>query len=292
LPWRPTSTRAGAEAGQFAGAKLTEEDPCFVVEHNQELNETVIRGLGEMHLRVMLERMKQRYNVEVETRNPRIAYRETITRQAEGHYRHKKQTGGAGQFGEVFMRVRPLGRGEGFQFRSEVVGGAIPSNLIPAVEKGVRQLLDEGAIAGFPLQDVEAVVYDGKHHPVDSKEVAFVIAGRRAFLDAVKNAGPQVLEPIVELEVTVPDSAMGDVTGTLAAKRARIQGTDSVHGGMTNISAAVPLSALSEFPTELKSLTGGEGRYTMSFSHYEAVPANVQAELIKGFESNGSGDES
>ncbi|NEZ03887.1 elongation factor G [Wenzhouxiangella sp. XN201] len=286
------TTRGNEQKLASSLARLAEEDPCFIVEHNQELNETVIRGLGEMHLRVMLERMKQRYNVEVETRNPRIAYRETITRPGEGHYRHKKQTGGAGQFGEVFMRVRPLGRGEGFQFRSEVVGGAIPTNLIPAVEKGVRQLLDEGAIAGFPLQDVEAVVYDGKHHPVDSKEVAFVIAGRRAFLDAVKNAGPQVLEPIVELEVAVPDSAMGDVTGTLAAKRARIQGTDSVHGGMTNISAAVPLSALSEFPTELKSLTGGEGRYTMSFSHYEAVPANVQAELVKGFESNGSGDES
>jgi len=266
-------------------ARLAEEDPCFVVEHNQELNETVIRGLGEMHLRVMLERMRQRYNVEVDTRNPRIAYRETITRTAEGHYRHKKQTGGAGQFGEVFMRVRPLGRGEGFVFRSEVVGGAIPSNLIPAVEKGVRQLLDEGAVAGFPLQDVEAVVYDGKHHPVDSKEVAFVIAGRKGFMDAVRNAGPQVLEPVVELEVTVPDEAMGDVTGSLAAKRARIQGTDSLRGGFTTVSAAVPLSALADFPTELKSLTGGEGRYTMSFSHYEAVPASVQSELVSAWES-------
>lgn len=272
-------------------ARLAEEDPCFLVEHNQELNETVIRGLGEMHLRVMLERMNQRYNVDVETRNPRIAYRETITRPAEGHYRHKKQTGGAGQFGEVFMRVRPLGRGEGFVFRSEVVGGAIPSSLIPAVEKGVRQLLEEGAIAGFPLQDVEAVVYDGKHHPVDSKEVAFVIAGRKAFLDAVRSAGPQVLEPVVELEVTVPDGSMGDVTGSLASKRARIQGTDSLRGGMTSVSAAVPLSVLADFPTELKSLTGGEGRYTMSFSHYEAVPAAEQSELIKAFEANVSDDD-
>lgn len=271
-------------------ARLAEEDPCFVVEHNQELNETVVRGLGEMHLRVMLELLKQRYGVEVDTRNPRIAYRETITRPAEGHYRHKKQTGGAGQFGEVFMRVRPLGRGEGFRFRSEVVGGAIPGNLIPAVEKGVRQLLNEGAVAGFPLQDVEAVVYDGKHHSVDSKEVAFVIAGRRAFLDAIRQAGAQILEPIVDLEVSVPDAAMGDVTGTLASKRARIQGTDSRRGGVTTISAAVPLSSLSDFPTELKSLTGGEGRYTMSFSHYDAVPANEQAELIKSFDSN-SGDD-
>lgn len=272
-------------------SRLAEEDPCFVVEHNQELNETVVRGLGEMHLRVMLERMRQRYNVEVETRNPRIAYRETVTRPAEGHHRHKKQSGGAGQFGEVFMRVRPLGRGEGFVFRSEVVGGAIPTNLVPAVEKGVRQLLDEGAIAGFPLQDVEAVVYDGKHHPVDSKEVAFVIAGRKAFLDAVRNAGPQVLEPLVELEVTVPDACMGDVTGSLASKRARIQGTDSLRGGMTTVSASVPLSALTEFPTELKSLTAGEGRYTMSFSHYEAVPVGEQAELIKAYEAHSSDDD-
>ncbi len=270
-------------------SRLAEEDPCFIVEHNQELNEIVIRGLGDMHLRVMLERLKQRYSIEVNTRNPRVAYRETITRPAEGHYRHKKQTGGAGQFGEVFMRVRPLGRGEGFVFRSEVVGGAIPTNLIPAVEKGVRQLLDEGAIAGFPIQDVEAVVYDGKHHPVDSKEVAFVIAGRRAFLDAVRNAGPQVLEPVVELEVTVPDDTMGDVTGALAAKRARIQGTDNPRGRFTTISAAVPLGVLSEFPIELKSMTAGEGRYTMTFSHYEAVPAGEQQELVKRFESGDSG---
>jgi elongation factor G len=271
-------------------ARLAEEDPCFVVEHNQELNETVIRGLGEMHLRVMLETLEQRYNIDVDTRTPRIAYRETITRPAEGHYRHKKQTGGAGQFGEVFMRVRPLGRGEGFVFRSEVVGGAIPSNLIPAVEKGVRQLLDEGAIAGFPLQDIEAVVYDGKHHAVDSKEVAFVIAGRRAFLDAIEQAAPQILEPVVELEVTVPDAAMGDVTGSLASKRARIQGTDSARGGMTTVSAAVPLSSLSDFPTELKSLTGGEGRYTLAFSHYDAVPSGEQAALVKDFQGHDSDD--
>ncbi|TVR97288.1 MAG: elongation factor G [Wenzhouxiangellaceae bacterium] len=277
-------TRGQEQKLASALSRLAEEDPCFHIEHNQELNETVIRGLGEMHLRIMLERMKGRYNVEVETRPPRIAYRETITRAAEGHHRHKKQTGGAGQFGEVFLRVRPLGRGEGFSFKSEVVGGAIPSNLIPAVEKGVRQVLDEGAIAGYPLQDIEVTVYDGKHHPVDSKEIAFVLAGRKAFLDAIDNAGPQLLEPVVELEVAVPDLAMGDVTGTLAAKRARIQGTDSLRGGMTSIQAAVPLSVLTEFPTELKSLTGGEGRYTLTFSHYESVPVTVQKEMVEAFQ--------
>ena len=271
--------------------RLSEEDPCFQIEHNQELNETVARGLGEMHLRVMLERLKTRYGVEVETRPPRVAYRETITRKAEGHHRHKKQTGGAGQFGEVFLRIAPLGRGEGFVFRSEVVGGAIPTSLIPAVEKGVRQLLDEGAIAGFPLQDVEVVVYDGKFHAVDSKEIAFVVAGRKAFLDAIANAGPQILEPIVELEVTVPDTVMGDVTGSLASKRARIQGTESHRGTTTTIKAAVPLSVLSGFPTELKSLTAGEGRYTMSFSHYEAVPSEIQKELVDAHRPSRSEDD-
>ena len=162
--------------------RLTEEDPCFIVEHNQELNETVIRGLGELHMRVMLQRMSSRYRVEVDTRPPRIAYRETVTRSADGHYRHKKQTGGAGQFGEVFLRIRPLGRGEGFEFINKVVGGSIPTNLIPAVEKGIRQIIAEGAIAGYQLQDVEVTVDDGKFHPVDSKEIAFVIAGKNAFL--------------------------------------------------------------------------------------------------------------
>jgi elongation factor G len=171
--------------------RLSEEDPCFVVEHNQELNETVVRGLGELHMRVMLKRMKDRYNVEVDTRPPRIAYRETVTRPAEGHYRHKKQTGGAGQFGEVYLRIRPLARGDGFEFKNAVVGGSIPTSLIPAVEKGIRQIVDEGAIAGYQLQDVEVTVYDGKHHPVDSKEIAFVIAARHAFLDAIRN-GPRI----------------------------------------------------------------------------------------------------
>ena len=260
--------------------KLGEEDPCFVVEHNQELNETVIRGLGEHHMRVMLERMKSRYHVEVDTRPPRIAYRETITREAEGHYRHKKQTGGAGQFGEVFLRVRPRARGEGFEFINKVVGGAIPTSLIPAVEKGVRQILDEGAIAGYQMQDMEVEVYDGKYHPVDSKEIAFVIAARHAFLDAIKNAGPQILEPIVSVDVTVPDSVMGDVTGNLAGRRARISGTESLSGGMVTVKADMPLSALSDYHTELKSMSQGQGTFTMEFSHYDPVPHQVQQELV------------
>jgi len=224
-------------------SRLIEEDPCFVVEHNQELNETVIRGLGELHMRVMLQRMNSRYHVEVNTRPPRIAYRETVTRPAEGHYRHKKQTGGAGQFGEVFLRLRPLARGDGFKFINKVVGGAIPTNLIPAVEKGIRQIITEGAIAGYQMQDMEVTVYDGKFHPVDSKEIAFVIAGRNAFLDAIHNAGPQILEPIVSVDVTVSDADMGDVTGNLAGRRARISGTESLSGNQVTIKADMPLSS-------------------------------------------------
>jgi elongation factor G len=259
--------------------KLTEEDPCFVVEHNQELNETVIRGLGEHHMRIMLQRMSSRYNVEVDTRPPRIAYRETITRPAEGHYRHKKQTGGAGQFGEVFLRVRPKARGEGFEFINKVVGGSIPTSLIPAVEKGIRQIMDEGAIAGYQMQDMEVEVYDGKYHPVDSKEIAFVIAARNAFLDAIHHAGPQILEPIVTVEVTVPDSVMGDVTGNLAGRRARISGTESLSGGQVTVKADMPFSALSDYHTELKSMTQGQGNFTMEFSHYDPVPHAVQQQL-------------
>lgn len=262
-------------------SRLTEEDPCFVVEHNQELNETIIRGLGELHMRVMLQRITSRYHVEVETRTPRIAYRETVTRSAEGHYRHKKQTGGAGQFGEVFLRLRPLARGDGFKFINKVVGGAIPTNLIPAVEKGIRQIIIEGAIAGYQMQDMEVTVYDGKFHPVDSKEIAFVIAGRNAFLDAIHNAGPQILEPIVSVDVTVSDADMGDVTGNLAGRRARISGTENLSGNQVTIKADMPLSSLSDYHTDLKSMTQGQGSYTMEFSHYDPVPHTVQRELEK-----------
>ena len=254
-----------------------------MIEQNQELNETVMRGLGELHMRVMLERMKEKYHVEVNTRPPRIAYRETITRPAEGHYRHKKQTGGAGQFGEVFLRVSPKGRGEGFEFISKVVGGVIPTSLIPAVEKGIRQIVKEGAVAGYTLQDIEVQVYDGKHHPVDSKEIAFVIAARNAFLDAIHNAGPQILEPIVHVDVTVPEAVMGDITGNLAGRRARISGTESLRGGLVTVKADIPLSSLSDYHTELKSLTQGQGTFTMEFSHYDPVPHSVQQELQKAF---------
>ena len=283
-----TKTRGQEQKLSQALHKISEEDPCFTVEHNQELNETVMRGLGELHMRVILERMKEKYHVEVDTRPPRIAYRETVTRAAEGHYRHKKQTGGAGQFGEVFLRIRPRGRGDGFEFINKVVGGAIPTSLIPAVEKGIRQILAEGGVAGYQLQDLEVEVYDGKFHPVDSKEIAFVIAARNAFLDAIHNAGPQILEPIVSIDVTVPDAVMGDITGNLAGRRARISGTESLRGGLVTVKADIPLSSLSDYHTELKSLTQGQGSFTMEFSHYDPVPRDVQQDLEKAYKPRDS----
>ena len=263
--------------------KLAEEDPAFAVEHQAELNETVIRGLSDLHLRIMLERLKQRFGVEVNTHPPRIAYRETVGAKAEGHHRHKKQTGGAGQFGEVFLRIEPLPRGGGFEFLDEVKGGTIPGQFMPAVEKGVRQVLAGGAVSGHPLQDVRVIVYDGKHHPVDSKEVAFVAAGKKAFLDAIAKARPQVLEPIVELEVRAPEQHMGDISGGLSAKRARISGTDSERGGEIVVRAQVPLSELEGYAAELKSVTAGRGRYALDFSHYEPVPAQVQQRLVESW---------
>lgn len=263
--------------------KLSEEDPCFHVEHEVETNETVVRGLSDLHLRIHLQRLKDRYGVDVTSRPPRIGYRETVGANAEGHHRHKKQTGGAGQFGEVFLRIEPLPRGGGFEFLDEVKGGTIPGQFMPAVEKGVRQVLASGAVAGYPMQDVRVIVYDGKHHAVDSKEVAFVAAGKKAFLDAIAKARPQVLEPIVDLEVAAPESHMGDISGGLSSKRARINGTDSVRGGEILVKAQVPLSELEGYAAELKSVTAGRGRYSLDFSHYEPVPAQVQATLIDAY---------
>jgi elongation factor G len=247
------------------------------------LNETVLYGMGDLHLRVMLERMTERYGVHVKTHPPSIPYRETITRKADGHCRHKKQTGGAGQFGEVYLRIEALQRGGGFEFVDEVRGGTIPGQFIPAVEKGVRQVLTEGAIAGYPLHDVRVIVYDGKHHPVDSKEVAFVSAGRKAFIDAIQKASPIVLEPIVRVEITSPSTSMGDITGDLATKRARISGNNSLPGGRVSINALVPLAELNGYQSRLKSLTGGEGTFTMDLSHYDPVPMKKQQELAEAF---------
>ncbi|MDZ7622643.1 MAG: elongation factor G [Candidatus Competibacteraceae bacterium] len=259
--------------------KLLEEDPCLSLEHNAHTKQTVLRGLSDLHLRITLEKMQQRYNLQVETQPPKIAYKETVSQNAEGHHRHKKQTGGAGQFGEVFMRIEPLPRDAGFEFVSAVVGGTIPTSFLPAVEKGVREALQEGAVAGYPMQDVRAVAYDGKYHPVDSKEIAFVTAGREAFLNAVSKAKPMVLEPIVNLEVRTPADCVGAITGDLSSRRGRIAGTDAGPRGMSIINAQVPLAELEGYESQLKSMTGGHGSYNIELSHYDPVPVDLQQKL-------------
>ncbi len=190
----------------------------------------------------------------------------------------------------MFLRIEPLARGEGFEFVDEVKGGTIPGQFLPAVEKGVRQALDSGAVAGYPLQDVRVIVYDGKHHPVDSKEVAFVAAGKRAFLDAVAKARPIILEPLVNLDVTAPEAHVGDITGGLAGKRARINGTDAARGGELVIKAQVPLAEISDYANELKAITAGRGRYSIEFSHYESVPPNVQRQLTEAYKPKAEED--
>jgi elongation factor G len=263
--------------------KLVDEDPCLKVEHVGVTNETVVYGLGELHLRTLLERMNEVYKCEVNTRPPRIAYRETVTIGAEGHHRHKKQSGGAGQFGEVFLRIEPLARGAGFEFVDQVKGGTIPTQFIPAVEKGIRQVLDSGVIAGYPVKDVRVIVYDGKSHSVDSKDIAFATAGRKAFIDAVKKAQPIVLEPIVKVLITAPDSSMGDITGDLSAKRGQVNGTHALPGGGMSVSGQVPLSELANYQARLNGMTGGQGRYTIELSHYEAVPPSAQTALMSQY---------
>ncbi|HMN77897.1 MAG TPA: elongation factor G [Burkholderiaceae bacterium] len=265
--------------------KLVDEDPCLKVEHIVVTNETVIYGLGELHLRMLLERLTEVYKCEVDTRPPRIAYRETISAPAEGHHRHKKQTGGAGQFGEVYLRIEPLPRGAGFEFLDQVKGGTIPGQFIPAVEKGVRLALETGVIAGFPVKDVRVVVYDGKHHSVDSKEIAFVTAGRKAFIDAVKKAGPIVLEPIANIEITAPEAAIGDITGDLSAKRGLVSGTRTAQPGSLTVLGQAPQSELNGYQSRLNAMTSGQGRYSLSLSHYQAVPPNVQQQLVGQYQA-------
>lgn len=265
-------------------AKLAMEDPTFVVERHPSSNETVIRGLGDMHLKAKLARMAGQYKLEVDTRPPRIAYRETIAAPAEAAYRHKKQSGGAGQFGEVHLRVEPLARGAGFVFVDAVKGGVIPGVFMPAVEKGVRQALAGGVVAGYPVEDVKVTVFDGKTHAVDGKEVAFTIAGRKAVVEAIRNARPSVLEPIVSIEIVAPEAAIGDLTGDLAGRRGHITGTDGRAHGFAAITGEVPLAELDDYQSRLKSLTGGRGRYVIDFARYAAVPPNVQQQLASRFQ--------
>ncbi|MEM8757347.1 MAG: elongation factor G [Planctomycetota bacterium] len=285
------------DESKFAPAthKLMEEDPCLVIERVDATGETVMRGLGELHLRVVEEKLKDQYGIEIATAPPRIAYKETITAGAEATHRHKKQSGGSGEFGEVHLRVAPLpidpelGDEPTFEFVNATVGGSIPRQYMPAIEKGIREVLKHGAVAGYPMTGVRVEVFDGKHHAVDSKEVAFLKAGKRAFINAVEKAKPALLEPFVHLEVTAPSDATGDIAGDLSTKRGRVQDTEMVGSDLVIVKAEAPLSELHGYSTALKSITGGSGSYTMDFSHTEQTPPNVQQTIMAAF--GGHGDE-
>ena len=269
-------------------AKLAAEDPCLRVERAADTDETIVYGLGELHLRVMLERLRETYHVEVDTAPPRIAYRETITGAAQAQYRHKKQSGGAGQFGEVHLQIEPLPRGAGFEFVDKVKGGAIPGVFIPAVEKGIRAAMDAGVISGHPVVDVRVTVLDGKHHSVDSKEIAFVTAGKKAFIAAMREAGPIVLEPIAAIDIHAPEAVLGDITGDLTSRRGLVHDTSGAGDGWTAATHRVvrgqaPLSELMSYQLRLNALTSGAGSYTLALSHYEPVPPAVQKALVAGF---------
>ena len=276
------ATRGDEQKISTALEKLCEEDPCFKVSRDMQTKELVASGLGDLHLRIVLEKMKNRYKLSITTKEPKIPYRETITAKAEGHYRHKKQTGGAGQFGEVYLRIEPAERNSDppLQFSWDIFGASIPGQYEPAVAKGINEVMQNGVVAGFPLQDISVSVYDGKHHPVDSKEVAFRAAGKGAFTDAVQKAKPVLLEPIVNIEVTVPAENMGDIAGDLASKRGRVLGQDMLAGNFIIIKAQVPLAEVTQYNSQLKSVTGGRGSYSMSLSHYEIVPPNVQQQIV------------
>jgi elongation factor G len=262
--------------------RLREEDPCFHTTRDLQTKELVAQGLGDLHLRVMIEKMGNRFKLSVNTKEPKIPYKETITAKAEGHYRHKKQTGGAGQFGEVFLNVEPADRGSDppLQFSWDIYGGSIPGQFEPAVYKGINDVMQSGPIAGFPMQDIKVSITDGKYHPVDSKEVAFRTAGKGAFIDAVKKAKPALLEPIVNIEITIPAENVGDIAGDLSSKRGRVVGQEMLPGNFIIIKAQVPLAEVSQYTSQLKSVTGGRGSYTMSLSHYEPVPPNVQQQIV------------
>ncbi|MBX3381593.1 MAG: elongation factor G [Phycisphaeraceae bacterium] len=268
-----------------ASHKMMAEDPSLKIERISATNQTVMRGLGELHLRIVIEKFKKQANIELVTSPPKVAYKETITSKADGHHRHRKQTGGSGQFGEVYLRIEPLPADHptGFEFASEVVGGTVPRQYWPAVEKGVKQIIDSGAFAGYPMQGIRVALYDGKYHDVDSKEIAFITAGKKAFIEAVAKAKPKLLEPYVMVEVTAPSRYMGDIAGHLSTKRGRVQDSQIQTGDTCLVRAVAPLGELANYANELKSMTGGAGSFSMDYSHDEQTPPQVQAAVVAAF---------
>ncbi len=259
--------------------RITEEDPTLSNRYETATRQTLLEGMGETHVNIAVRRMANRFGLNVDTATPKVPMLETVSKTASAQYRHKKQSGGAGQFGEVHMRLEPLERGEGFEYKSEIFGGSISQSFLPSIEKGIKQVLNQGVLAGYPVVDVRAVVFDGKEHPVDSKDIAFQIAGREAFKLAFMQAGAILLEPIMDMAITVPEEYTGDVAGDLSTKRARMSGMEQVRGN-TTITAQAPLAEVQRYATELRSISQGRGVYTMSLSHYEPVPNHIVGDII------------
>ncbi len=274
----PATKADSAKMGQGLQA-LAEENPTLQIEYVQATKQNILQGMGDTHVDVAIRSLDSKFGVKVETAMPRVPYQETVTRSASAHYRHKKQTGGAGQFADVELRVEPQDRGDGFAYDSEVFGGSIPSVFIPSIEKGIRQILDQGVIAGFPIVDVKAIVFDGKHHPVDSKDIAFQTAGREVFKIAMQEARPVLLEPIYTMRVTVPDEFMGDVMGDLNNRRGRVLGMEN-RNNRAIINAEIPLAEILRYGTDLRSMTQGRGIYTIEFGRYEPVPSHLADQVI------------
>jgi elongation factor G len=261
--------------------KLLEADSTLALERNPDTHETVLWGMGHVHLEIAIQALQERYGVEIETRTPAISYRETIEGRGDARYRHKKQSGGAGQFAEVALRVEPLARGEGFDFVWDVSGGSIPTQFQTSCEKGVRQAMDHGVLGGFPVVDVRVAVYDGKDHPVDSKDIAFQVAASMAFKEALRLARPALLEPVALVKVRVPDRFTGDVISDLNTRRGRILGMDS-EGSVSVVSAHVPVAEIQMYSPELRSLTGGRGAFSRKLDHYAPVPAHLAQRILTG----------
>ena len=276
-------TKADQEKMSISLKKLSDEDPTFRIKGDEETLETIISGMGELHLEIIVDRLKREFGVGVNVGRPQVAYKETINDKAQAEGKYVRQSGGRGQYGHVWMRVETQERGKGFEFENEIKGGAVPNEFIPAIEKGVREVIDKGVIGGFPLVDFKATVYDGSYHEVDSSEMAFKIAASMALQEAIKRAKPVILEPVMKVEVTIPDKFMGEVTGDINSRRGQIeQLSDRSPLNLKVIDAKVPLAEMFGYATTIRSLTEGRGTFTMEFSHYAEVPNNIAAQIIEG----------
>jgi elongation factor G len=283
-------TKTDLDKMSVALARLVEEDPTLRVYREPDTGETVMSGMGDSHVDIAVRRLKQKFGVDLLISQPKIPYKETITKTVQVQGRHKKQTGGRGQFGDTWIRFEPLPRGTGFEFAEEIFGGAVPSSFIPAVEKGMREIMQKGVLAGYPTTDFRAVLYDGSYHPVDSSEIAFKLAAHKAFKAGIPQAGPVLLEPIMNLTITVPEQFMGDVMGDMNTKRGRVLGMEQ-RGNWSIVTAQAPLAEIQRYATDLRSMTQGRGYFTMEFSHYDTVPAHIAQQIIEKARKERAGEE-